>query len=384
MSRVRVAHVLGALNYGGVESNALHIIRNLPGEAIESRVYYIGRDLTARAREFEAASAGFTHCPYSPPHRLGFTYRLARCLRRDGIEALLCYSFGNHAMVSLAGWLAGVRRQFVQVNGSPTRDATTLRKSRILAHLARPFCTGEISVSSRVRDELVAGLGLPAGRVQVIENACPVAEFRSRARASRAKRAGRIPTALMVARMDDAKDQATLLRAAALLFRDGEAVRLRLAGDGPNRAHLESLAGELGITGVVEFLGNRTDIPELLGESDVAVLATHTEGFGLVLAEAMAAETPIIATDLPVTREVLQDGACGLLVPGRDPQAIAGAIRRLAQDAPLRRQMVRLGCERAERLYDVGPMALRYARLLLDREFSAERELRLVASRTSR
>lgn len=371
MKRTRVAHVLSALNYGGVESNALQLIGNLPAES-ESRVYYIGREPSQRVREFEAMGTAVTHCPYFPPNRLSFARRLARCLRQDRIEALLCYSFGNHAAVSLAGWMAGVKRRYVQVNGSPMRDATTLRKCKILAHLARPFCNGEIAVSARVREELISGVGLPARRVRVIENGCPVAEFRRRAGASRAQRTDRILTVLMVARMDDAKDQATLLRAAALLQGSGEAIRVLLAGDGPNRGYLESLARELGPAAMVEFLGERADVPELLGRSDLAVLATHTEGFGLVLIEAMAAEIPVIATDLPVTREVLDDGACGLLVRGGDPQALTDAIFRLAQDATLRRGLVARAAERAERLYDVLPMAQRYAGLLLGQEAAVE------------
>src|SRR6185436_8930063 len=117
---------------------------------------------------------------------------------------------------------------------------------------------------------------------------------------------------------DDAKDHATLLHAMAELKRAGREVQLRLAGEGPLLESLHQLTHEVDLAGNVEFLGARYDIPELLGESDVFVLATKTEGFGIVLIEAMSAALPVISSDVPACREVLEEGRCGLLVPVGD------------------------------------------------------------------
>jgi glycosyltransferase involved in cell wall biosynthesis len=168
----------------------------------------------------------------------------------------------------------------------------------------------------------------------------------------------------MVARMDDAKDQPTLIRACVQLTRAGFPVRLRLAGDGPDRAKHEALCRTEGVESQVEFLGSRRDVPELLGECDVAVLATHTEGFGIVLAEAMSAGTPVIATDIPVCRDVLDSGRCGMLVPPRDADALAVAIRRLVENQAVRDGLTREGFARATELYDVNHLVSKYAALL--------------------
>ena len=97
--------------------------------------------------------------------------------------------------------------------------------------------------------------------------------------------------------MDDAKDHPTLIQAVAMLTREGVPLRLRLAGDGPRRFHHEELCRKEGVSSAVEFLGARTDIAELQGQSDISLLITHTEGFGIVLIKAMASGTPVIATD---------------------------------------------------------------------------------------
>lgn len=365
MAPVRVAHVIGAMNFGGVEAIALDLLRRLPSGIIRSNVYYIGEALPGRRHEFEEAAERFVHCPYRSPHRVNFIRRLSAIFRQDHVESVLSYSFGNHAWISMAARLAGVRRCFVTVQGSPTRNLSIQRRNSVLAHLARPFCTGEIAASKQVGDDLIKGLRLPQSRVHIVNNACDVSEIAERATKVRRERAkNNPPTILMVARMDDAKDQPTLIQACARLIRSGFRVRLRLAGDGPDRAKHEALCRIEGIEGFVEFLGSRTDIPELLGASDIAVLATHTEGFGIVLAEAMSAGTPAISTDISVCRDVLNSGLCGLLVPTRNVEALADAIRRLLEDDDLRDRLARRGFARAAELYDIKHLVSKYAALL--------------------
>src|SRR5262249_3313107 len=81
---------------------------------------------------------------------------------------------------------------------------------------------------------------------------------------------------------------------------------------------------------LVEFLVSRCDVPEQLGEIDVfAFSTTEKEGFGIVLIEALAAELPIVATDVEACREVLQDGRFGSLVPFGDAEALAAELKRI-------------------------------------------------------
>ena len=78
------------------------------------------------------------------------------------------------------------------------------------------------------------------------------------------------------------------------------------------------------------FWGPRSDVPELLGQMDVfAFSTTRDEGFGIALIEAMAAGLPVVASDVPACREVLDDGAAGILVPAGDPAPLAQAIGAL-------------------------------------------------------
>ena len=86
---------------------------------------------------------------------------------------------------------------------------------------------------------------------------------------------------------------------------------------------------ELGLAGHIQLLGRRADVPEVLSAMDLFVLSSHDEGMSNAILEAMAMEKPVVATDVGGTREVVQPGRTGLLVPPRDPAALAQAMTEI-------------------------------------------------------
>lgn len=115
-----------------------------------------------------------------------------------------------------------------------------------------------------------------------------------------------------------------------------EGVTLYVAGEGPERARLEALAGER-----VRFLGpvTRQGVLELFAAADAAVLPSRWENFPHTVVEALAVGTPVIATDVGGVGEVVRDGENGLLVPPEDVEALAGALRRFFSDPALRERL---------------------------------------------
>jgi phosphatidylinositol alpha-mannosyltransferase len=158
-----------------------------------------------------------------------------------------------------------------------------------------------------------------------------------------------VPNLLFVGRFDPRKGLPDLFGACERLARDGVPFRLILVGDGRLRRRAERLArGPL--AGRVHFEG-RVDhdrLPAYYATADVFCSpATGGESFGMVLLEAMALGVPVIATDLPGHRSVVTHDREGLLVPRRDPEALAGAIRRLLSDAGERKRLGENGLARA-------------------------------------
>jgi glycosyltransferase involved in cell wall biosynthesis len=145
------------------------------------------------------------------------------------------------------------------------------------------------------------------------------------------------PLVLVPAALRDGKGHEVLLRALPDLRKRVPAVRVLFAGTGEREAALRSAARAVG--NAVQFLGLRTDIPELLRACDLVVLpsATRTDGtieeaLPTVLLEAAAAGRAVVATRLSGIPEIVVDGRTGLLVPPNDPAALADAIATLLQD----------------------------------------------------
>jgi glycosyltransferase involved in cell wall biosynthesis len=153
-----------------------------------------------------------------------------------------------------------------------------------------------------------------------------------------------------------------LLEAHAWLLRSMPDVHLAIAGDGQTRAEVERRARELSLDGRVHFLGERDDVDAILRSLDVAALSSDFEGSPLFVLECMANGTPIVATAVGGLPQMVLDGETGVLVPPRDPEALAGAIGRLLVD-PERRAM--LAAAAANRLseFRIEAVARRFADL---------------------
>ncbi len=361
-----LAHVLGQLEFGGVETMAGRLIRHMPGHGLEHLVIVTGRVDPARLEWLKAQGPlEVETCPYLRGRRVSFVRRFSRLMETRRPDAVLAYSFGNHAMIALACRMAGIERVFVRVAGSPLRSMGARLKNGVIAHLARPVCAGEIAVSRAVATELTQGIGLPGKRVRVISNGCLVNSMVAPAPEAQRPDIGQEIRLLMVSRMDDAKDQPTAIRAVAALAQGGRSARLSLVGEGPRRRELEDLALREGVAERVRFHGNRTDVAELMAEHDLMLHCTFSEGFPNVIIEAMAAGLPVIASDIPPCREVLDNGSCGILAPVRDAGALRAAIIRLMDRPELRRQQAARARALVERAYRIEDCARRYAELLL-------------------
>jgi glycosyltransferase involved in cell wall biosynthesis len=170
---------------------------------------------------------------------------------------------------------------------------------------------------------------------------------------------------LSVATLSPVKDQATLIRACALISQNQE-IRLHLAGDGVTRPHLEELSRESGTQKRVTFLGNvgRDRLVDLYRQAAVFVLSTRGEGISLAMLEAMACGLPIVASDVPGVTEILAGTGCAFLVPQGMPAEMARAIKNVLDNPELAGQMGRLARQCVTAEYSTDRMTARYREIL--------------------
>jgi len=202
-----------------------------------------------------------------------------------------------------------------------------------------------IAVSASTRDFLVRERHVPFERVRLIWNGAPLDEFApvapDVARAARLS-LGVAEDAVVVGtigRLNEQKGHRYLLEAAAALLPSRPNAHVLIVGDGDQMDALKAQAAALGLRPRVTFAGHRPDVPALLGAIDVFAISSTYEGTPLALFEAMAAGKAIVSTAVDGCREVLEDGVTALLVPPRDPTALAAALGRVVDDGAFRRSL---------------------------------------------
>jgi glycosyltransferase involved in cell wall biosynthesis len=253
---------------------------------------------------------------------VGFSF-----LQRANAVNALSRRFGNKAKIALS------EQNFAQ--DRYPKDKLSGRAMRAIISRTYPMADRVVATSGGVKAGLQE-LGVPDHLVDVAHNPVEVPP-----NGGRTPRTLGTPPAVIttVGRLIDLKDHPTLIRAFALVREDREAI-LQIVGTGPNRERLIALAAELGIADDVHLLGWHDDPYSVLQESDIFVLSSTTEGFGIVLVEALACGLPSVSTDCKSgPREILEDGRSGLLVPVGDPESMAAAILRLLGDAKLYGEM---------------------------------------------
>lgn len=359
--------VLTSLAAEGCPQLALQLACHWQREGLQVELLCLRDQPTDLRPEFEALGI--------PIHTFDLGTGLARYPRLVRLSFLLCRScrptallsfpLGWHSFIALGARLAGVRRVCAHVgNLPPVWSGNAFRKFKLLVQLGRPFTQRLLCCSEYIRTATVRDFGVAPRETRTIFNSCDLERFSAQGRPAHAQPLHPLRIS-MVARLEVHKDQPTLIRAVALLRDQRLSVDLCLIGEGSHRPQLEALIAELDLAERVELLGSRRDIPELLCQLDLFVFcARPDEGFGIALAEAMAAGVPIVATDVGACREVLDGGRCGLLVEPGNPAALAAGIRAVLADPVAAQVRAAAARQRALRDFSVAAMAEAYGREL--------------------
>ncbi len=288
------------------------------------------RALPAIARQMATRSA-------APFERLLGDHRPALIHAHFGIDAVHAMPLAHRLGIPLVTTFHGF---------DATLSTAALLTSPAWAHY--PLFRGALArggalflcVSSFIRDRVLAR-GFPPDRTVVHHTGVDCRAIRARDPAEET------PTLLHVARLVEMKGTAVAIDAFARLAARHPAVRLAIVGDGELRRRLERRAGATGFAGRIDFLGAQPHREVLARMRRAAVLVLpsvdtatgRTEGLGMVLLEAAATGVPVVASAVGGIPEGVVDGRTGVLVPSRDPEALAVALSGLLADGEARRRM---------------------------------------------
>jgi glycosyltransferase involved in cell wall biosynthesis len=341
--RLTVLLVIGTLQLGGTERQVCRLARELSAAGHNVTVFALAsggplaEELDRTGIPWQAF--GYQGLSFHDARRrlrpwmivaeLAKLARLGRAIRR--LRPDVCHTFLFWANV-LALPLATAARVPVRVSGRRglARSLPGKRGYRRLQRLSNRCAHAIVANSVAVADDAVQYERPALGKVHVIANGVDVAG--ATAPVERCP-----PTGLIVANLLAYKGHQDLVDALRLLDRPP---RIRAVGEGPERDRLEAVIRRYGLGAALVLEGAVPQTAPLFQQVQFGVLASHDEGLPNAVMEAMAAGVPMVATAVGGVPELIEHGRSGLVVPPRDPRALAAAIHRLASDPALR---VRLG-----------------------------------------
>lgn len=270
-----------------------------------------------------------------------------------------------------------------RVDAPPSVSLAQSELHDLFAHLMRTrFNTASrvIAVSKAVGRDLVENFGVDESRITVVHNPVDIARIQDLAREDVEHVAfnSGLPVVLFVGRLERVKGLEYFLRAMAKVMATTPAECV-LVGDGSHRGYLQALAKHLGIAQHTHFLGRHANPFRFMSRATAFVLPSLSEGMPNVLIEAMTCGCPVVATDIAggISREVLDEGRYGTIVPRADADALAEGIERMLLDEDARRGFAERGLIRAEE-FDLPKIMELNQQLLLEVAQQPTAPLRIV------
>ncbi len=302
--------------------------------------------------------------------------RLLGIIRDEEVDIIHTHLFSSH----LWGWAAAVffpRCVLFRTEHNMSEWKNSLRR---LTDYILSFRTDRvIAVSEPVRRSLISHCHFPEGKAGVIDNGLNLDRLRRAGDPAGKLRDLGIPPGnkLVVtsAALTPKKGHRYLLDAAEQILRHRGDVHFLLLGDGELRGELETAIRSRGLDARVALLGSRSDAVEIVALADVFTLSSIREGLSIALLEAMALGRAVVVTAVGGSADLVKDGFSGLLVPPRDPHALAAAIERILDNPDLQERFGHAAASVVRAGYGIASMISGYENFYRG-EFSRRRARR--------
>lgn len=295
------------------------------------KVLLAARPGSILARQAAAGGIAVEFVDFAGKFDLSSILRLKAIIAREGVQIVNTHSGIDSWVGALAARLAGVKLVRTRHLNLPLQR----RWYNFVHFMAHRIVT----CGAAMRSNLIKAHGFPADQLVSIPTGIDFSRFApTKARDAMRAELGLAPACfviLMVAVIRGVKRHEVALRAFAGLLQEQPDAVLLLAGDGPMQADMERLSAELGMAGKVRFLGQRSDIPDLLQAADAVLLTSRSEGVPQAITQALGLGKPVVATAVGGVPELVIDGETGLLVPSERPDLTAQALLRLAREPEL-------------------------------------------------
>jgi glycosyltransferase involved in cell wall biosynthesis len=343
---MKVLQVLGGGKWAGTSVVVMAITKALLARGDEVWVICLDEEVAGR---FRAAGARTLRCPLwfrpiNPLDAVPLAQLTALC-RRQRFDLVVTHTSKGGVLGRVAAWAANVPAIVHHAHGYSFNGPQSpgIRRWYVaLERLASRAGHLTIAVAEEHRRAAIESRIERPETIRTIHNGIDLTPFAEADREAGRRRFGFRDDELVIgvtSRLAPLKGLEFLIAAMPEVVSRFPTARAVIAGDGPLEAALRRQARAAGVEAAVLFPGFVREVPSFLAACDVFTLPSLREGLSVSVVEAMAAGLPVVGTDIPGTREQIRHGVTGLLAPGGDRAALAGALVRLLADADLRARL---------------------------------------------
>lgn len=371
--RIRLVMLIDSLGLGGAERLLATYLEHFDATHFDLRVCALNeRDGNPIADVLRRLGIPVDLVPIPNLRTLTGLPRLVRYLREQKADILHTQLQFSDALGSIAARILNIPTVSTLhiVDGAPRSQRSSLRRELTWWSL-RHFSSHIIAVSEEARQQYLRKKRVPPAKITTLYNGIDLSNFVPLSEDERLQERvalGLPPDAKVittVAVLRPAKGIQYQIEALPRILKAVPNAYYLVVGDGQHRGALESAARQHRVADRVIFTGARKDIPNLLALSDVFVLPTLDEALPTVVAEAMAAGKPIVASRVGGVPEMVEDGRNGFLVPSAKPDKLADACLRLIQQPNQARSMGQAGREIVKKKFNAAKQVQKLSNLYL-------------------
>ena len=365
--RKKILHLITGLEVGGAEMMLLKTLPLLQSE-FDNHVCCI-RGHGPIGAKLEAAGVPVSYLELRSPFDFGVILRFRKIVREFQPEILVTYLIHADLFGRIFGRLFGIRKIICSQRGKLLQWEFL----RVIDRATKFLVTRYIVQTETAKQELMKKLQLPKERFDVIHNAIDLKEFDfERDTGKKRKDLGLKPADIVItciSKLRRGKGHEYLLEAFETFLRHsregGNPVKLLIVGDGEQKKKLLEQIEDYRSKPAINFLGNRNDVKEILKISDIFILPTLGEGMSNAIMEAMASGLPVITTDIPENRELIENEENGILIPPMNTDSLVQIMKSLLNNN-LQRDLLRKNARNQMlKRFNVNTTILKLEQLLL-------------------
>jgi len=342
MRKINVLHIYQNSKIGGVQQQFLSLLKAYDRDVFNPIFCCLGpeEEISKEIERIDIETVALNRARY---HRFspGIVRDLYRLMKQKNIHIVRTHRYRANLYGRLAALLSGVPVKIISLHDNYRKDLRLER--RIVNKILLKATDKIVAVSESIRKDIIKYDGIDSSKILVIPNGIDTERFNPEGNFADIRKGFSIKESDIVlgfvGRVVPAKGLEYLIDALPFLKKEFKNIKLLITGEGSTMERLKKKAKENNVHDSIIFTGKRRDIPDILSCTDIFVMPSVAEGLPNALLEAMAMGKPIVATEVGGIPEVIKNRHSGFLVPPRNPEALATAIKDLISNEQLAAKM---------------------------------------------